>query len=135
VTNGILLGCPIFLLAHTVNCVQTLKVRLEDQPDTKSVGECYVGKTARGFAAVLFNRGGAQNFTLALEDFVPAASIGAAAYTEHGAVMGGAVQWKVRDLWSKADVATLASNGVYTVAVPSQDSVMLTVVPVTAVTE
>jgi hypothetical protein len=26
VTNGISLGCPLFLPVHTVNCVQTLKV-------------------------------------------------------------------------------------------------------------
>jgi hypothetical protein len=26
VTNGIPLGCPLFLPVHTVNCVQTLKV-------------------------------------------------------------------------------------------------------------
>jgi hypothetical protein len=32
VTNGIPLGCPLFLPVHTVNCVQTLKAQLVQQP-------------------------------------------------------------------------------------------------------
>jgi subtilisin family serine protease len=36
VTNGIPLGCPLFLPVHTVNCVQTLKVSSSDNTDARS---------------------------------------------------------------------------------------------------
>jgi hypothetical protein len=48
VTNGISLGCPLFLLVHTVNCVQTLK----GDPGTFD----WIDRAANGIET--FSRGG-----------------------------------------------------------------------------
>jgi hypothetical protein len=41
VTNGIPLGCSLLLPVHTVNCVQTLKVKLMQQSKTTTRNHCH----------------------------------------------------------------------------------------------
>lgn len=86
----------------------------------KSVGECYVAETTQGWAAVLFNRQYGVNATmrLALEDFV-------------GSERSTVQRWRVRDLWQHRDLGEVSSGGFFKAVVPSEDVVMLTLVPVT----
>ena len=96
-------------------------IRLEDHSGGKTASspDVYVGEMVHGkFAAVLFNRGGPKNMTLALPDLTivnPAAS--AASYT-------------IRDLWSHTDNGTVAAGGSLTVMVGDTDVVMITLTPV-----